>query len=102
MLTGRVLTASEMEQWGGVSYVVSEGAGLDKAIELAEKTASNAELSNYAILNALPRIQDMSSEDGLFTESIMSALTTEAPEAKDRLRAFLEKRAAKVAAPKHE
>jgi hypothetical protein len=41
----------------------------------------------------------MSSEDGLFLESIMSALTSATPEAGERLRAFLEKRAAKVARP---
>jgi enoyl-CoA hydratase/carnithine racemase len=99
MLTGRVLKAAEMERWGGVSYVVAEGEALAKAVELAAATATNAEMSNYAILNALPRIQDMSSEDGLFLESIMSALTSATPEAADRLRAFLEKRAAKVRAP---
>jgi enoyl-CoA hydratase/carnithine racemase len=99
MLTGRVLKAAEMERWGGVSYVVPEGEALSKAVELATATAKNAEMSNYAILNALPRIQDMSSEDGLFLESIMSALTSATPEAADRLRAFLEKRAAKVRAP---
>jgi (methylthio)acryloyl-CoA hydratase len=100
MLTGRVLTAAGMEQWGGVSYVVPEGEALTKAVEVAAATARNAPLSNYAILNALPRIQDMSSEDGLFLESIMSALTSATPEAEERLRAFLEKRAAKVAAPR--
>ncbi|WP_428928057.1 crotonase/enoyl-CoA hydratase family protein [Marinibacterium sp. SX1] len=99
MLTGRVLTAAEMERWGGVSYVVPEGAALDKAVALAGQAAGNAEMTNYAILNALPRIRDMSSEDGLFVESLMSALTTGTPEAEERLRAFLEKRAAKVAAP---
>ena len=99
MLTGRVLKAAEMERWGGVSYVVAEGEALAKAVEIAAATARNAEMSNYAILNALPRIQDMSSEDGLFLESIMSALTSATPEAGERLRAFIEKRAAKVARP---
>lgn len=99
MLTGRVLRAAEMERWGGVTYVVPEGEALAKAVELAAATAKNAEMSNYAILNALPRIQDMSSEDGLFLESIMSALTSATPEAGERLRAFLEKRAGKVARP---
>jgi (methylthio)acryloyl-CoA hydratase len=100
MLTGRVLKAAEMELWGGVSYVVPEGEALSKAVEIASATARNAEMSNYAILNALPRIRDMSSEDGLFLESVMSALTSATPEAAERLRAFLEKRAAKVAAPR--
>lgn len=100
MLTGRTVSAEDMERWGGVSYVVPEGLSLDRAIDLARRTAENAELSNYAILNALPRIRDMSSEDGLFVESLMSALTTATPEAEERLRAFLEKRAGKVTAPK--
>ena len=100
MLTGRVVPADEMERWGGVSYLAEDGAALDKAMELAARTAENAEFSNYAILNALSRIQDMSSEDGLFVESIMSALTSVTPEAKERLAAFLERGANKVAAPK--
>jgi enoyl-CoA hydratase/carnithine racemase len=95
-----VVGAAEMERWGGASYVVPEGAALERAVALAAATAGNAELSNYAILNALPRIQDMSSEDGLFLESIISALTSATPEAEARLRAFLEKRAGKVVAPR--
>lgn len=99
MLTGRTVSPAQMEVWGGVSYVVPKGQALARAIELAEATASNAPLSNYAVLNALPRIAEMSVEDGLFTESIMSALTSETPEAKQRLRDFLEKRAARLKAP---
>lgn len=99
MLTGRVLDAVTMEAWGGVSYVVEPGESVDKAVELAERMAGNAEFTNYAILNALPRIADMSSEDGLFTESMVASLATMTPEAKQRLKDFLEKRAAKVEAP---
>ena len=51
------------------------------------------------MLNALPRIRDMSSEDGLFTESLMATLTTTTPEAQERLRAFLEKRAKPLERP---
>ena len=100
MLTGRTVSPLQMEQWGGVSYVVPEGTALEKAIELAAVAAQNAPMSNYAIINALPRIRDMSSEDGLFTESLMSALTSATPEATARLRDFLEKRTAKLEAPK--
>jgi len=99
MLTGRVLDAAEMERWGGVTYVTEEGRALDRAIEVARRMAENAEFTNYAIINALPRIADMSSEDGLFTESMVSALATMTDDARERLRAFLEKRAAKVVAP---
>ena len=100
MLTGRTVSPGQMEQWGGVSYVVPEGEALPRAIALAQAAARNAPMSNYAIINALPRIRDMSSEDGLFVESLMSSLTSATPEATERLRAFLEKRTEKLAAPK--
>ena len=100
MLTGRTVSPQQMEAWGGVSYVVPAGTAVEKAIELAKTAAQNAPMSNYAIINALPRIRDMSSEDGLFVESLMSSLTSVTPEATERLRAFLEKRTEKLAAPK--
>jgi enoyl-CoA hydratase/carnithine racemase len=99
MLTGRTVSSQQMEVWGGVSYVVPEGTALEKAIELAKTAAANAPLSNYAIINALPRIRDMSSEDGLFVESLMSALTSATPEAAQRLQDFLQKRTARLKAP---
>ena len=99
MLTGRTVAPAQMEQWGGLSYVVPKGQALARALDLAQAAASNAPLSNYAILNALPRIAEMSADDGLFTESIMSALTSETPDAKARLRDFLEKRTARLRAP---
>ena len=99
MLTGRTVSSEQMERWGGASYVVPEGKALEKAVALAKLAAQNAPMSNYAIINALPRIRDMSSEDGLFVESLMSAMTASTPEATQRLRAFLEKRTAKLAAP---
>lgn len=97
MLTGRVARAEEIERWGGVNYLTPAGQATAKAFALAEAAAGNAPMSNFAVINALPRIQDMSSEDGLFTESLMASLTTETEEAKMGLRAFLEKRAGKVA-----
>ena len=100
MLTGRVVSAAEAEGWNLASYVVETGTALDKAIELAAKAATNAELSNYAVIHALPRIQDMAKEDGLFVESFISAFTATSPEAEERLRAFLEKRAKRLEVPR--
>jgi enoyl-CoA hydratase/carnithine racemase len=99
MLTGRVLNAQEGERANLVQYVVAEGSALEKAKELAGVAAGNAALSNYAIIHALPRIQDMAQDDGLFVESMVAALTQTSPEATERLRSFLEKRAAKITAP---
>ena len=99
MLTGRSVDAETAEAWNLCQYVVPAGTALQKAIDLAHKAAGNAELSNYAIVNALPRIQQMARDDGLFMESFMASFTATSPEAEERLRAFLEKRAGKVAKP---
>ena len=99
MLSGRVLNAEEGERFNLVQYLVAEGGALDKAKEIAHIAAGNATLSNFAIINALPRIQDMAQDDGLFVESIIASFTQTSPEASERLNAFLEKRAARVAAP---
>lgn len=99
MLTGRVASVEEAERWNLAQYVVAAGEARSKAHELAKIAASNAQLSNYAVINALPRIQDMAKEDGLFVESFISAFTATSPEAEERLRAFLEKRAARLNAP---
>jgi hypothetical protein len=48
-------------------------------------------------MHALPRIADMSQGEGLFTESLMAAIASGDPAAKDRMRAFLEGKAGKVA-----
>lgn len=99
MLTGRSVDVETAERWNLVQYVVEEGRALDVAIELAQRAATNAEISNYAIINALPRIQDMSSEDGLFVESFIASFTATSPEAEERLNAFLQKKAGKVVRP---
>jgi enoyl-CoA hydratase/carnithine racemase len=96
MLTGRVYTAEEGERLGLAQYLVGDGEGLTRAIELAHRIANNAPLSNFAVMHALPRIADQSQSEGLFTESLMAAVAESTPEAKERLRAFLEKRASKV------
>lgn len=99
MLTGRVASAEEAERWGVVQYLAPEGGAMARALELAGKAAGNAPFSNYAVIHALPRIQDMAKEDGLFVESLIASMATETPEAKARLRDFLEKRAARLSVP---
>ncbi|MFY9511382.1 MAG: crotonase/enoyl-CoA hydratase family protein [Rubrivivax sp.] len=97
MLTGRVLDADEGQAAGLSHYRVADGQGLAKGIELAGKIAANAPLSNYAVMQALPRIADLSQSDGLFVESLMAAIAQGDDAAKQRMRDFLEGRAGKVA-----
>jgi (methylthio)acryloyl-CoA hydratase len=96
MLTGRVYNAHDGERLGFAQYLVPQGQALDKAIELAARIATNAPLTNYALMHALPRIAEQPADHGLFTEALMASIAQSAPEAKERVRAFLEGKAAKV------
>ena len=99
MLTGRVYGADEGLGIGLSQYVVEAGRGLEKGLELAAKIAANAPLSNFAVVQALPRIADMGQAEGLFLESLMAAIASGDEAAKERIRAFLAGKAAKVARP---
>ncbi len=96
MLTGRVYNAVDGEKVGFAQYLVPQGTAFDKALELALRVAQNAPLTNYALIHALPRIAEQPADQGLFTEAMMAAIAQSAPEAKQRVRAFLDGKAAKV------
>ena len=92
MLTGRKYNADEAVALGLAHYSVGDGEALPLALELAGKIARNAPLSNYFMIQAISRIQNMSTQDGLFTESLAAALSQTTPDAAEGLAAFLEKR----------
>ncbi|VTU36685.1 crotonase/enoyl-CoA hydratase family protein [Variovorax sp. PBL-E5] len=96
MLTGRVYNAEDGERAGFAQYLVPEGTAFDRAIELAQRIATNAPLTNYALMHALPRIAEQPADHGFFTEALISGIAQSAPEAKERVRDFLEGRAGKV------
>ncbi len=91
MLTGRRYDAADGLRLGLSHYLVDPGEALTHAVEIAGSIAGNAPLSNYMILNAIPRIAGMSPDEGLFTESLATALTQSSPDAQAGLTAFLAK-----------
>ena len=91
MLTGRRYGAEEGQRLG-LSHELTDDAWT-RADELARDIAGNAPLSNFLMIQALPRIGDMGRGDGLFTESLCAALAQTSPEAIEGLEAFLQKRA---------
>jgi (methylthio)acryloyl-CoA hydratase len=99
MLTGRLLSPAEGLQEHVVRYVVPAGQALAKAKELAARIAQNTVETNWKIVHVLPRVQDMSHDDGLFVEQLNSAMARP-PEAEQRLRAFVDGKAAPLVAPK--
>jgi (methylthio)acryloyl-CoA hydratase len=97
MLTGRTLTAAEGQAIGLTHYLVDEGEGLAKGIELATKIAGNAPFTNFAVMHMLPRIARSDPATGFATEALTAAIAQGEDEAKARLKDFLEKRGPKVA-----
>ncbi len=98
MLTGRVLDAAAGNDLGISQYLVADGEGDERAIELANRIAENNPVTNYAVLQALPRIAEMGPNEGLFVESLMAAISQGSDRAKELLDDFLAGRAAKVRA----
>jgi len=96
MLTGRVLSAQEGHQAGISQYLIESGKGLEKAMELARNIASNAAMTNYAVMHMLPRIADQSMDEGLATESFVAAVAQKDPATLSLLAQFLEGKKNKV------
>ena len=96
MLTGRVYSAIEGASYGFAQYLTEEGNALAKAVELATRVANNAPLTNFAVLQALPMIAEANPQTGLLMESLMATVAQSDKEAKLRIRAFLDRKTAKV------
>lgn len=100
MLTGRVVQAEEGLRLGLAHYVCDTAKGdtpaSELALSLAHKIASNAALSNYAIVTAISRIADMSATDGLYTEGLVMAMIQQGHDVQQRLGEFVQKKAHKV------
>ena len=96
MLTGRVYSATEGSAYGFSQYLTDAGGALPKALELAERVAANAPLTNFAVLQALPMIAEANPQTGLLMESLMATVAQSDKEAKSRIRAFLDHKTAKV------
>ncbi|MCC2677191.1 MAG: enoyl-CoA hydratase [Ramlibacter sp.] len=90
MLTGRTYDAEQGMQLGLGHHLVDNGAGLDRALELAATIASNAATSNYAVINGIARIAEMGHGEGLFTETMVASLT--GSDSAERINGFLEGR----------
>ncbi|WP_028231531.1 crotonase/enoyl-CoA hydratase family protein [Paraburkholderia mimosarum] len=78
MLTGSVLNVDDAHRIGLAHYVVDDGAGVEKARELARRIASNAPATNYAIINGISRISEMPVGEGLFAETMITSMTRSA------------------------
>src|ERR1700712_448291 len=96
MLTGRVYSATEGAAYGFSQYLTEAGGAFAKAMELAERVAANAPLTNFAVLQALPMIAEANPQTRLLLESLMATGAQTDKQEKTRIRAFLDRKTAKV------
>ena len=84
MLTGRTYDAAEGAAKGAIlsQYLPKAGVGLALANDLAGRIAGNARMTNFAVLQALPRIANADPATGYLAESLMSAIAASDAEAK--------------------
>lgn len=96
MLTGRVVDAQEGHAIGLSHYLTGPGQAFTRALTLAERIAANSPVTNFAVLEALPRIAQANPAEGFLMESLMAAVASSSPQAQERMQAFLQKRGGKV------
>ncbi len=96
MIAARTYDAKRGLDLGLCHEIVPPGQSFARAMEIAEAAAKHAPLSNYAMVTAISRINDMSTTDGLFAESLMAGIVQSAPEVAAGLAEFLEKRAKRL------
>ncbi|WP_299935564.1 crotonase/enoyl-CoA hydratase family protein [uncultured Pelagimonas sp.] len=95
MLTGRVYHGQEAMDLHLAQYMV-EGSVMDKALEIARRTAENLPLTNFAICSAISHMQNMSPLDAAYAESVVAGVVNTQAPARERLAAFADKSAARV------
>ncbi|KZN14643.1 crotonase/enoyl-CoA hydratase family protein [Marinomonas sp. TW1] len=92
MLTGRDVGAEEGHRIGLGHYVMPAGEALNKAFEIAKGINKNSKYSNWAMTTGLSRINNMSAQEGLYTESLICGITQTSEEVKARIDAFLNRK----------
>lgn len=92
MLTGRNVEAEEGLRVGLGHYLVGAGEALPKAFDIAKGIAKNSKYSNWAMTTGLSKIESMSAEEGLYTESLICGITQTSEEVKARIDAFLNRK----------
>lgn len=92
LLTGRILDAEEALRWGLVTHVVPRGEGLAKAMEIADVIAANAPLSVAASKASAVETGWLPEEEARKIERAYAAQVTRSNDAKEGMRAFIEKR----------
>lgn len=95
MLTARRVGSEQGQTFGLPHHMAYGGKAIETGMEFAQRIAKKPPLANATIINAVPRIADMSIADGMSAESMATAMTQVSDEAQARIRGFLDKQTKK-------
>ena len=94
LITGEPISARRALELGLVGHVVPDGQALDKAMEIAERIASNGPLAVAGILATLRATESMSEEEAFKIEMGHGMKVMMSKDAVEGPKAFMEKRPA--------
>jgi len=94
LLTGDRITAAEAYHWGIFNRVVPAAELMESAMGLSERITSNPPLAVRATKEAVMRGLDMSLDQGLRLEALLSFPTRHTEDFQEAVRALGEKRKA--------
>jgi len=97
MLTNRTLTADEALAWGAVTEVVDPADLAARTDALADQIASGAKGSHAAVKKLVQATWDNSIEEQMALEGRLIGVNADAPDGREGIDAFLNKRAPKFA-----
>ena len=92
LITGRILDAQEALRWGLVSHVVPTGEGLAKGLEIAETIAGSGPLSVAASKASAIETGWLPEDQARDIENRYATIVMRSNDAKEGMRAFIEKR----------
>ncbi|MGL5446683.1 MAG: crotonase/enoyl-CoA hydratase family protein [Rhabdaerophilum sp.] len=96
MIAARTYDVQRGFDVGLAHEIVENGQAEARAIAIAEAAAEHYDVTNFAIITGISRINDMSTTDGLFTESLLAGMVMTNPDLRPSLETFFAKKAPRL------
>jgi (methylthio)acryloyl-CoA hydratase len=96
MIAARTYDVQRGYDVGLVHELVGEGEADARALAIAEAAAEHYDVTNFGILTGISRINDMSTTDGLFAESLLAGMVMTNPNLRPSLETFFAKKAPRL------
>lgn len=96
MIAARTYDVQRGYDVGLAHEIVEEGEGDARAFAIAEAAAEHYDVTNFGILTGISRINDMSTTDGLFAESLLAGMVMTNPDLRPSLETFFAKQAPRL------